>query len=664
MTPSPRNPKRWALIVGIDEYLHLPHARLYGCVNDAKQMAWVLMDRFDFPRETMTVLLNEQATRGAIRGAMEELADRVRQDDVVVFHFSGHGSQMRDREGDERDEPDGLDETLLTHDTGRVDHENRDVTDDEIYEWLLRLTAVTPYVTLVCDCCHSGTVSREDKVVRVREVEPDLRPVGELPPSPFRRLRDLKEKMGAKGPSGWLPPSERYTLIAACRNKEKANEVVFRGSTQGALTYHLVRELREAPAGTTYRELLDPVIRRVSEEFPQHPQLEGAGDRELFGLTWIDYPRFVRIGGLDGGLALLAGGAAAGILPGSLWTVHEAGIRTTEEAAPLGRLQVTEVRAATSDAVAVGDLKWDLDKPKWAVEESGCFDRHLVVAVQVPAGWEAKGEEMARQVDSSAVLRRVPGAVAEATVTLVPPRQRVEPEDPASGLGPLAEAAWVVVEPGGEIALPPFRVDGEATARRVMQNLEKKARFRNALELKNPGSTLAGQVDLLVRRRGSNGRWVELDDALGKGIQEGEAVSFEIVNRHESELFVYLLDFGLSAQIQLLHPLAGSRDPLEGGHTVPIGAAKGRELEPCLPEVFPFDASANGLRRDHGVSTLKLFACTHSLDLRLLEQRGYRADQRPKTAPAPPALKPRLFVQREGGEDWTTVERPVVLRRR
>ena len=48
---------------------------------------------------------------------MKELVARIGQDDIVVFHYSGHGSQMTDLEGDE---PDGLDETIVPYDSGRA----------------------------------------------------------------------------------------------------------------------------------------------------------------------------------------------------------------------------------------------------------------------------------------------------------------------------------------------------------------------------------------------------------------------------------------------------------------------------------------------------------------------------------------------------------------
>src|SRR5947199_10096084 len=128
MNPSP---EKWALLIGIDRYPNF--TQLKGCVSDVQVMRQVLTDSFNFPENHVAVITDEQATREGILAAMRDLVQRVDNDDVVVFHYSGHGSQMTDREGDE---PDGKDETIVPYDSGRRELPNRDITDDEIYLWL------------------------------------------------------------------------------------------------------------------------------------------------------------------------------------------------------------------------------------------------------------------------------------------------------------------------------------------------------------------------------------------------------------------------------------------------------------------------------------------------------------------------------------------------
>ncbi len=151
---------KWALLIGINEYPKFaPRGQLSGCVNDVEVMRQALVNSFNFPENHVAVLTDRQATRKGILTAMRDLVQKVGQDDVVVVHYSGHGSQMTDLEGDE---PDGLDETIVPYDSGRAPYENRDIKDDEIYLWLKDLTAKTSSVTLVFDCCHSGTITRDD----------------------------------------------------------------------------------------------------------------------------------------------------------------------------------------------------------------------------------------------------------------------------------------------------------------------------------------------------------------------------------------------------------------------------------------------------------------------------------------------------------------------
>lgn len=155
---------KWAVVIGIDAYSKLDDRyQLSGCVNDAELMAHVLEHNFGFPAGNITLLRNEAATRDGILAALDALADRVGENDVAVVHYSGHGSQMTDREGDE---PDGLDETIMPHDSGRRPYPNRDISDDELHAWLLRVTEATPYVTLIFDCCHSGTRHHLARCVR------------------------------------------------------------------------------------------------------------------------------------------------------------------------------------------------------------------------------------------------------------------------------------------------------------------------------------------------------------------------------------------------------------------------------------------------------------------------------------------------------------------
>lgn len=82
-----------ALIVRIHRYV-LPGANLRGCVKCELTMAKLLTENLGFNREDLRLLVDKRATTN-IRSRL-------------VFHFSGHGSQVRDRDGDELES--GMDE--------------------------------------------------------------------------------------------------------------------------------------------------------------------------------------------------------------------------------------------------------------------------------------------------------------------------------------------------------------------------------------------------------------------------------------------------------------------------------------------------------------------------------------------------------------------------
>jgi hypothetical protein len=269
---------RWGLLIGIDRYPRLAERyQLAGCVNDIRAVSQLLVERFGFPAAHLTQRLNGDATRQGILTALKDLVERVGEGDAVLFHYSGHGSQKVDLDGDESD---GLDETIVPSDSGRAPDPNLDIIDDEIHDWLGRLTAKTPNVTLVFDSCHSGTVSRG--MGRARGVPPDLRRPAGMWPRAFRR-----GPVDRKGPGGWLPAgSSPHFLLSACRSSETSHELQLGagGPSHGALTYCLLRVLSEASPDARWGDLFDRLAPQVTTFYPgQHPELEGARDRPLFG---------------------------------------------------------------------------------------------------------------------------------------------------------------------------------------------------------------------------------------------------------------------------------------------------------------------------------------------------------------------------------------------
>ena len=313
--------RRWALLIGIDSYEYLSERlQLHGCVNDTMVWMDVLTSAsygFGFPRTGITQLTNARATREGIVGALGEFVAKVGPDDVVFVQYSGHGSQMKAAiPGSEGDD---LDETIVPADARAPDDPARkDITDKEINRFLRTLTARTPRVTMVFDSCHSASVTRDLVVPPVRGIDPDIRD-----PSP-QEIELAAEEVATRSPG---PFALRHTVLAGCRQDEESHEFPPRDVPKhGALTWFLTRALMDARAGSTYRDVFEPAAAGVTGAYSsQHPQIEGAIDREIFGVLDRKPMRFLPVTSRNGNDVTLGGGAAQTVEVGSRWAAYPAG---------------------------------------------------------------------------------------------------------------------------------------------------------------------------------------------------------------------------------------------------------------------------------------------------------------------------------------------------
>lgn len=255
-----------ALLVGLNSYPD-PENTLHGCLNDVRAVRALLQEHYGFQAgHDVRLLTDADATTRAITSGLRWLVADARDGDVLVFHYSGHGSQVRDRDGDEVS--DGLDEILCPYDLDW----DRPLRDDDLYEIVKGLPRGAA-LTVILDCCHAGTGLREAPAPvpnwpvaawpseRSKCIEPPLR---------LQRARRPVHRFGQSAAgSGAL-------LIAACRDDQSSADAFIHGDYHGALTYYLC----EAIAAGGYAGTYDAVIREVRRQlrlnrFDQVPQLEG-----------------------------------------------------------------------------------------------------------------------------------------------------------------------------------------------------------------------------------------------------------------------------------------------------------------------------------------------------------------------------------------------------
>ncbi len=153
-----------ALLVGLNAYPD-PINALRGCLNDVAQVRSLAESRLGFPAAGIATLTDAAATTRNIVGRLRWLVAGAAPGDVLLFHYSGHGSQVEDRHGDELD--DNLDEIICPYDLDW----NAPFTDDDLYGLVKDLPGGVN-LTVVLDCCHSGTGLREAAPTRPRFMDP------------------------------------------------------------------------------------------------------------------------------------------------------------------------------------------------------------------------------------------------------------------------------------------------------------------------------------------------------------------------------------------------------------------------------------------------------------------------------------------------------------
>lgn len=155
--------ERRALVIGIGQY----EDPAWGRINADNDLYYVerILDEYGYTDVTM--LRNEAATKGEIVTEFENLICRSMEGDIVYIHFSGHGQQVRDMDGDE---PDGYDESWIPYNAYRKccekDNGRLHLLDDEInylLDSLRKKIGEKGQILVVVDACHSGGSSRGEK---------------------------------------------------------------------------------------------------------------------------------------------------------------------------------------------------------------------------------------------------------------------------------------------------------------------------------------------------------------------------------------------------------------------------------------------------------------------------------------------------------------------
>ncbi|EJD07118.1 metacaspase [Fomitiporia mediterranea MF3/22] len=284
--------RKKALCIGINYFGQ--SGELRGCINDAHNVRRFLLGHGY--KEDDVVMLTDDArnprqvpTKQNIIDAMQWLVRDANPNDSLFFHYSGHGGQTKDLDGDEAD---GYDEVIYP-----VDYEvNGHIVDDELHYIMVRPLPAGCRLTSIFDSCHSGSVldlpyiySTEGKIK-----EPNVAAEmgqGLMGVAKSYAQNDIggmmKGAMGLfKSATGGTQKAEEYSRRtrtspadviswSGCKDSQTSADTVEAGQATGAMSYAFISCLDQQPQ-QTYQELLNNVRNILRSKYSQKPQLSSS----------------------------------------------------------------------------------------------------------------------------------------------------------------------------------------------------------------------------------------------------------------------------------------------------------------------------------------------------------------------------------------------------
>jgi hypothetical protein len=239
-----------ALCAGINDYPGTKND-LRGCVNDAKIWGQLLNTNYGF---NVKSLFDSQVKHNTFTEIFGNYVSDSKPGEYIVITFSGHGTNVPDLSGDEEN---GRDEALCLYDGLLIDDAIRDI---------LKNLHPQANLTIICDSCHSGTISRAFLSMMNENDHPRPR---------YMPFEDCFSNTNVARKIFKPEADMNEILISGCLPHEYSYDAMIGGRFRGAMSYYAVEILNKYPS-ITYESFYSKLREALpSRNYPQTPQLEG-----------------------------------------------------------------------------------------------------------------------------------------------------------------------------------------------------------------------------------------------------------------------------------------------------------------------------------------------------------------------------------------------------
>ncbi|RDA88420.1 hypothetical protein CP532_5562 [Ophiocordyceps camponoti-leonardi (nom. inval.)] len=281
--------RRKALLIGINYFGQ--KGQLRGCINDVHNVSAFLCENYGYRREDMVVLTDDQQnpvqqpTKANMIRAMQWLVKDAQPNDSLFLHYSGHGGQTEDLDGDEDD---GYDEVIYPVDYQRAGH----IVDDDIHAIVVRPLRPGVRLTAIFDSCHSATAMDLPYVYSTKGVlkEPNLAKeagqgllsalgsyargdLGGVASSIFSFAKTAYKGDGAHNKTLATRTSPADVIMwSGSRDDQTSADATINAQATGAMSWAFITALKQNPK-QSYVELLNSIRDVLSTKYSQKPQL-------------------------------------------------------------------------------------------------------------------------------------------------------------------------------------------------------------------------------------------------------------------------------------------------------------------------------------------------------------------------------------------------------
>ncbi|KAF8250126.1 hypothetical protein K440DRAFT_619559 [Wilcoxina mikolae CBS 423.85] len=281
--------KRKALLIGINYFGQ--KGQLRGCINDVKNMSRFLHERFNYKWDDMVILTDDQQhpksqpSKQNILTAMHWLVKDAQPNDSLFFHYSGHGGQTKDLDGDESD---GYDETIYPSDFRFTGH----IVDDEMHRIMVQPLKPGVRLTAIFDSCHSGSALDLPYLYSTsgKQKEPNLAKeaglglfgalqayskgdLGAVASSAFGIAKRLTTGRNAEEKAMRTKTSPADVIQwSGSKDSQTSADATEGGQATGAMSYAFIKALSKNPQ-QSYAQLLNSIRDELAAKYSQKPQL-------------------------------------------------------------------------------------------------------------------------------------------------------------------------------------------------------------------------------------------------------------------------------------------------------------------------------------------------------------------------------------------------------